>query len=250
MAFTISIEQFEGPLDLMLHLIKENKLDLFDLDMDILTSQYLSYLKEMEAQHLEIASEYLSELAGLIEYKSKKLLPREKVVIEEQYEADEKEVLMKRLLEYQRYKEVKEQLQTMYEKRSLHMTRPQTSEVDKFQTECDDQFQSTPYALMKAMQKVMHRRALQNPYETKVQVKELSLDERIEQIQERLRSFNGTMSFETLCDDCTSLHMVIVTFLAILDLIKYRVLSFYLDDNEEIFIQKGVGTFEHNEANH
>lgn len=250
MAFTISIEQFEGPLDLMLHLIKENKLDLFDLDMDILTTQYLYYLKEMEAQHLEIASEYLSELAGLIEYKSKKLLPREKVVIEEEYEADEKELLMKRLLEYQRYKEVKQQLQDMYEERSLHMSRPQTSEINKYQVEIEESFQSTPYALMKAMQKVLHRRALQNPYVTSVQVKELSLDERIEQIQERLRDFHGTMSFEQLCDDCISLHMVIVTFLAILDLIKYRVLSFVLDEQDHIYIQKGVGTFEHNETNH
>lgn len=250
MAFTISIEQFEGPLDLMLHLIKENKLDLFDLDMDILTTQYLAYLKEMEAQHLEIASEYLSELSGLIEYKSKKLLPREKVVIEEEYEVDEKERLMERLLEYQRYKEVKEQLQSMYEERSLHMSRPQTSDVSKYQQESDELFQSSPYELVKAMQKLMHRRALQNPYETKMQVKELSLDERIEQIQERMRNFQGTMSFEILCDDCTSLHMVIVTFLAILDLIKYRVLSYSLDEQEQIYITKGVGGFEQHTTHH
>lgn len=250
MAFTISIEQFEGPLDLMLHLIKENKLDLFDLDMDILTTQYLNYLKEMEAQHLEIASEFLTELAGLIEYKSKKLLPREKVVIEEEYEVDEKERLMERLLEYQRYKEVKEQLQSMYEERALYMSRPQTNEVSKYQVESDEHFQSSPYELMKAMQKLMHRKALQDPYETKVEVKELSLDERIEQIQERLHGFDGVMSFEQLCDDCTNLHMVIVTFLAILDLIKYRVLSYELDEHEEIYIRKGAGHFEGNSTDH
>ena len=250
MAFTISIDQFEGPLDLMLHLIKENKLDLFDLDMDILTTQYLNYLKEMEAQHLEVASEYLSELAGLIEYKSKKLLPREKVVIEETYEKDEKERLMERLLEYQRYKEVKQQLQDMYEQRAMHMSRPQTSEVSKFQIETEEPFQSSPYELMKAMQKLMHRKALQDPYETKVEVKELSLDERIEQIQERLRGFEGIMSFDELCNDCINLHMIIVTFLAILDLIKYRVLSYELDENEEIYIKKGVGNFESDSTNH
>ena len=75
MAFTIMIDQFEGPLDLMLHLIKDNKMDLFDLDMNILTDQYLQYLNAMESMHLEVASEYLAELAGLLEYKSKKLLP-------------------------------------------------------------------------------------------------------------------------------------------------------------------------------
>ena len=86
MAFQITMEQFEGPLDVMLHLIKENKLDLFDLDMNVLTTQYLAYLDAMESLHLEIASEYLSELAGLIEYKSKTLLPRAKVEISEEYE--------------------------------------------------------------------------------------------------------------------------------------------------------------------
>ena len=67
MAFTVTIDQFEGPLDLMLHLIKDNKLELFELDMDVLTDQYLQYLNAMESMHLEIASEYLAELAGLIE---------------------------------------------------------------------------------------------------------------------------------------------------------------------------------------
>ena len=90
----------------MYHLIKENKLDLFDLDMDVLCDQYLAYLNQMEEMHLDIASEFLSELAGLLEYKSKKLLPKEKVVIEEEYEEDEREKLVKRLLEYQRYKDI------------------------------------------------------------------------------------------------------------------------------------------------
>lgn len=250
MAFTITIEQFEGPLDLMLHLIKENKLDLFDLDMMVLTNQYLQYLHEMEAMHLEIASEYLAELAGLLEYKSKKLLPREKVVIEEEYEEDEREQLMRRLLEYQRYKEVKEQLAVMYEERAMHMSRPQTNEAQRFQLTVEEKFSASPYELVKAMQKLMHRKALQNPYETQVQVKELSLDERIDQISERLRGFEGVMSFETLCDDCNSLHMIIVTFLAILDLIKYRVLQFSLDESDHIYIVKGDGRFEHTEADH
>ena len=124
MAFTVTIDQFEGPLDLMLHLIKDNKLELFELDMDVLTDQYLQYLNAMESMHLEIASEYLAELAGLIEYKSRKLLPREKVVIEEEYEEDQREKLVRRLLEYQRYKEVSEQFEQKYEERQLLMSKP------------------------------------------------------------------------------------------------------------------------------
>ena len=132
MAFTVTIEQFEGPLDLMLHLIKDNKLDLFELDMDVLTDQYLQYLNAMESMHLEVASEYLAELAGLIEYKSKKLLPREKVVIEEEYEEDQREKLVKRLLEYQRYKEVSQEFEKKYEERQLLMSKPISEETQKW----------------------------------------------------------------------------------------------------------------------
>ena len=77
MSFTVAVDQFEGPLDLMLHLIKEKELDLFDLDIHVLTEQYLLYLNKMEEMHLEVCSEYLVELATLIEYKSKKLLPKQ-----------------------------------------------------------------------------------------------------------------------------------------------------------------------------
>ena len=86
--FKVTIEQFEGPLDLMLHLIKEKELDLFDLDVNVLTDQYISYLNAMSEMHLEVASEYLVELAELIEYKSKKLLPRDNSELEDDYEED------------------------------------------------------------------------------------------------------------------------------------------------------------------
>ena len=106
MEFQISIDQFEGPLDLMLHLIKTNKLDLMDLDMNTLATQYIAYIAQMKQLQLEIASEYLSELASLIEYKSRKLLPRSEVAIEEEYEEDQREKLVSRLIEYQKYKDV------------------------------------------------------------------------------------------------------------------------------------------------
>lgn len=78
MHFSVTIDQFSGPLDLMYHLIKENKLDLFDLNMDVLCDQYLTYLNTMESMHLEVASEFLSELAGLLEYKKQKTFTERK----------------------------------------------------------------------------------------------------------------------------------------------------------------------------
>ena len=88
MSFTVETTKFDGPLDLMLHLIKEQQLDIFDLDMEVLTDQYINYLQTMEKLELEIESEYLVELATLIEYKSKKLLPKKNEELEDDYEED------------------------------------------------------------------------------------------------------------------------------------------------------------------
>ena len=211
MAFTVTIDQFEGPLDLMLHLIKDNKLELFELDMDVLTDQYLQYLNAMESMHLEIASEYLAELAGLIEYKSRKLLPREKVVIEEEYE-----------------------------ERQLLMSKPMSEETQKWlNTTVEGEFVGNPYDLIKAMNRVLRRAALTHPYETRMTVKELSLDERVIQIKNRLKNWVGKMSFEELCSDCVDLHMIIVTFLSVLDLIKHKEITFHIDEEETIWIIRG-----------
>ncbi|WP_462246161.1 segregation and condensation protein A [Faecalitalea cylindroides] len=242
MKFTVTIDQFEGPLDLMLHLIKENKLDLFDLDMNVLTTQYIEFIHQMKDLHLEIASEYLSELASLIEYKSKKLLPREEVQVEEEYEEDQRTKLVARLVEYQKYKEISEKLRIDYENRQKHFTRPVSPLVEQWSIpiESDTLENQSPYELLKAMNRVLQRMILLKPYETKVTIKELSVEERLEQIKERLKDSNDTISFETLCDDCSSLHMVIVTFLSILDLIHQKWLDFTIDSEDHIYVKRGI----------
>lgn len=242
MEFKVTIDQFEGPLDLMLHLIKENKLDLFDLDMNVLTTQYIEFIHQMKDLHLEIASEYLSELASLIEYKSKKLLPREEVQVEEEYEEDQRTKLVARLVEYQKYKEISEKLRIDYENRQKHFTRPVSPLVEQWSIpiESDTLENQSPYELLKAMNRVLQRMILLKPYETKVTIKELSVEERLEQIKERLKDSNNTISFETLCDDCSSLHMVIVTFLSILDLIHQKWLDFTIDSEDHIYVKRGI----------
>lgn len=242
MKFTVTIDQFEGPLDLMLHLIKENKLNLFDLDMNVLTTQYIEFIHQMKDLHLEIASEYLSELASLIEYKSKKLLPREEVQVEEEYEEDQRTKLVARLVEYQKYKEISEKLRIDYENRQKHFTRPVSPLVEQWSIpiESDTLENQSPYELLKAMNRVLQRMILLKPYETKVTIKELSVEERLEQIKERLKDSNDMILFETLCDDCSSLHMVIVTFLSILDLIHQKWLDFTIDSEDHIYVKRGI----------
>lgn len=241
MAFEIKSDSFEGPLDLMLHLIKENKLDLFDLDMNVLCDQYLSYLNAMESMHLEVASEFLSELAGLIEYKSKKMLPKEKVEISEEYEEDQRDKLVKRLIEYQRFKEVSEEFSRKYEERQKLMSKPVSEKTNEWiSTVKEDDFVGNPYDLIKAMNRVIRRMSLEVVQETNMQVSELSVEERDDQIRQRFETIDTKISFEDLCDDCDSLHMVIVSFLSILDLIRHGFLNFTVDENDDIWLMRGA----------
>lgn len=241
MAFEIAIDQFEGPLDLMLHLIKENKLSLFDLDMSVLCDQYLAYLNTVEAMHLEVASEFLSELAGLIEYKSKRLLPREKVEISEEYEEDQRDKLVRRLIEYQKFKEASSLFEVAYEERQKMMEKPISKKTEEWVKQVSiEAYKGNPYDLIKAMNRVIRRFELSQPLETQITVKEMSVDERLEQLKERLKHVKGKISFEQLCDDCKDVLMVIVSFLAILDLIKDQIVSFYIDDEDAIWLQAGV----------
>lgn len=241
MEFKVTIDQFEGPLDLMLHLIKENKLDLFDLDMNVLASQYIDYIQKMEEIHLEIASEYLEELASLVEYKSHKLLPRNDVEVTQDYEEDQRDKLVNRLLEYQRYKEASEFLKEEFDKRQKLYTRPQASIVSSWQSQpvLDLLEKQSPYDLLKAMNRVVSRMAILKPYQTKVTIKELSVEQRVEQVKQILEKQTDKISFEQLCLDCSNLHMVIVTFLSLLDLIHQRIITFTVDEKETIWVYKG-----------
>ena len=241
MEFKVTIDQFEGPLDLMLHLIKENKLDLFDLDMNVLASQYIDYIQKMEKIHLEIASEYLEELASLVEYKSRKLLPRNDVEVTQDYEEDQRDKLVNRLLEYQRYKEASEFLKEEFDKRQKLYTRPQASIVSSWQSQpvLDSLEKQSPYDLLKAMNRVVSRMAILKPYQTKVTIKELSVEQRVEQVKQILEKQTDKISFEQLCLDCSNLHMVIVTFLSLLDLIHQRIITFTVDEKETIWVYKG-----------
>ena len=241
MAFEIETEKFEGPLDLMLHLIREQQLDIFDLDMDVLTDQYIDYLNKMERLQIDVESEYLVELSILIEYKSKKLLPKPSEDIESDYEEDPKERLIKRLIEYQKYKEVSKELDELYNDRLCEVSKPLSID-DNMRTTVSDSIaiDGSPYDLQKAMERVLRRLILSKPIETKFTRKELSTEDRVLQIKARLASLPETFSFETLVDDCHDIHEYIVSFLAILDMAKNHLLSFVVDDKDEIIFSKGV----------
>lgn len=241
-AFTIAIEQFEGPLDLMLHLIKEQELDLFDLDVNQLADQYIAYLSAMNDMHLEVASEYLVELAELIEYKSKKLLPKDESEINDEYEEDPKERLIRRLLEYQQIKEVSQQLNLMFEQRQKQMTKPVSNESEQWIKSSDNEpYDGNPNDLLRAMRKCLLRMQLTKPIETRYTKKEISMEDRELVIRAKLDHLPKTFRFEALLEDCHDVPTFIATFLAVLDLARLHTLVFTIDDDDVIWFSRGVG---------
>jgi len=237
--FKVTIDKFDGPLDLMLHLIKEKELDLMDLDVNVLADQYIAYINSMERMHLEVAGEYLAEMAGLIEYKSRKLLPKDTSEIEDEYE-DPKERLVKRLLEYQQFKEAAEDMNALFEGRQLLYGKPISSEVDQWMKQDDNtHYSGSPYELMKAMRRVLMRVQLSKPMETRYTVKEISMEDRELEVRAKLDHLPATFRFEALLDDCHDMPVFIATFLAVLDLARQRKLFFTVDEDEVIWFTRG-----------
>jgi len=208
--------------------------------MEILTDQYIAYLHQMDELHLEVESEYLVELATLIEYKSKKLLPKKADEIEDDYE-DPKDKLVRRLLEYQKYKEVSKSLYDSYVERQDQLSKPVSyDEVVKINSDVETQkLEGDPYDLLKAMNKVLRRLQLSRPLDIKYTQKELSPEDRILEIKARLKDLPETFSFETLLEDCDDIHEYVITFIAILDMAKDHYLAFSVDDNDNIWFTRG-----------
>ena len=244
--FKVTIDQFDGPLDLMLHLIREKELDLMDLDMNILADQYIAYLNRMENMHLEIAGEYLAEMANLIEYKSKRLIQGSRADgLEEEDEKETRDRLVRRLLEYQQYKEVSQDLMQMFAARQKLMSRPLSMETEQWMKVDDDfHYQGSPYDLLKAMRRCMMRMQLTKPIETRYTAREISMEDRELEVRARLDRLPDVFRFEALCDDCKDTQMFIATFLAVLDLARLHVLVFTIDEDDTIWFSRGEAKYE------
>lgn len=241
MNFEVSIDQFSGPLDLMLYLIKDKKLDLFDLNIDELADQYIAFIDSVRDQKLEVASEYLSELAGLIEYKSKRLLPRDKSELDAKDVEDDENDLVRRLIEYQRYKEVSIELAERYEERSKQFAKPISSGLFKeIKTSLQDSitYEQTPYDLMNAMMKVMSRFKLAHPQDVSIERAELSVDEVVEDLR---RVFQGgvALSLDHVLSQAPTLQYLLVSFLAVLDMLRMGDLKMSYQD-EEVYLKGAI----------
>ena len=227
MNIEFKINEFEGPLDLLLHLIKESKMDIMNIEIEKITKQYMDYLEEQEKMNLEIASEYLVLASELLEIKSKMLLPSYKDENEEE-EEDPREELINRLLEYQAYKEITKVLQEKESlRREIYTKSPENiknyiDEVKEINIDVslDD--------LVEAFKKYLQRKQDNKPLKTKVTVNEISVSSRRHDIKRLLKTKKKVSFFELF--PVISKEYVVATFLAILEMAKSQELKITQND--------------------
>jgi len=229
MSYEVKLDAFEGPLDLLLHLIQRLEIDIYDIPMADLTIQYMEHIRAMQVLELNEASEYLVMAASLLAIKSKMLLP----IHEGEFEDDDliidmndpREELVGRLIEYRKYKDAAEKLQELEEQRAQVFTRA-PSDLTDYQTTIqltafEDQL--NVYDMLGAFQKMMRRKQLKAPLSTKIARQELSVKDQMRNVFHTLKTRGGSCSFSDLFpfDDKPSL---VVTFLSLLELMKRQMI--------------------------
>lgn len=244
-AYAIQLDNFEGPLDLLLHLIKKNEMNLHDIPMAAITRQYLEILDAMKILNLDVASEFLLMAATLVHIKSKLLLPK---IVEDEEEGDEEDPraeLVRRLLEYQKYKEVSQVLESRPQLgRDLFARAAPEPEVLE---ETDSEFVAVGlFDLLEALQEVL--RVSPEPLTHDIDLEQLSVTDRINTILSRLQG-RESLAFLDLFEGGIQRKEMIVSFLALLELVKLRMVRFMqntrhgaiwlfptvpLDDNENL----------------
>ena len=234
MEYTITIDKFEGPLDLLLHLIKKSNINIVDINIVEIAKQYLDYIKSMEKLNLDIASSYLVMASELIEMKSNILLPKNNLdEIEE-----ERQELINKLIDYEQYKNITSRLKELEINRKDEYTKKPV-DLRKYglisETHLKDNV--TVDDLINAFNKFIEKKQLEKPVNTKITTKEYSVTERsneiIKIIKER-KKLEFTELFKTY-----EKSYIVVTFLALLDLVRKSYININQENNyKSIYIEE------------
>ena len=222
----VRLETFEGPLDLLLYLIKKNEIDIYDIPISVITQQYLEYLEIMKNLNLDVAGEFLLMAATLLHIKSKMLLPPTGEEEEgEKEEEDPRAELVRRLLEYQRFKEAAQQLvKGPLLDREVFVRSFFGDALAEKQAEEDVSGEVTLFDLLEVMKKVLEGLPAEDFQE--ISVEHLNIKDKILQIMERLWE-TESLAFTELYTASTPRREIVVTFLALLELLRLRMIRIY-----------------------
>ena len=226
MEIAYKLNVFEGPLDLLLHLIEKNKVDIYDIPIVTITEQYLAYVSEMQEQDMDVMSEFLVMAGTLLQIKSKMLLPREET--EEEEEEDPRAELVRRLLEYKMYKYAALELKDMELDASHNLYKKPTipKEVEEYREEVDPAELVDGLTLSKLndiFRSIMRKQVDKiDPIRSKfgtIEKEEINIEDRMVQIREEVRGLKG-INFRTLLETQPTRMNIIITFMSILELMK------------------------------
>lgn len=231
MSYKVKINEFEGPLDLLLHLIKESNIDIYDISIEEITKQYLNYINQMESLDIEVASEYLVMAAELMLIKSKTLLPKKNEEVEELEEAEEysRENLINRLIEYQKYKNVTKDFRNLENIRHEIYTKAPENLKDYNDENIVLRSDVSLDDLLDAFHKFLQRKALEKPLKTNITKKEITVEQRRTTIKHILKEKKKIDFFELF--DVITKEYVVVTFLAVLEMAKKQELYIKQENN-------------------
>jgi segregation and condensation protein A len=229
MTYHVALENFEGPLDLLLFLVRKNELDIQDIPIVSITSQYIEYIDMMKALNLDIAGDFLVMASTLLYLKSRALLPKTDDEEEQQEEAAALEELKRQLLEYQQFKDAAERLkeQNILEKdvfaRALYAEPAPVDDESAFS-------EIGLFDLMRAFKKMLERTdADEDEYD--VSVDEISVKDRIVELLERIQGQTDGIDFMSLFPEKPTKLLIITTFLAMLELMKIQAVRIYQNNN-------------------
>lgn len=220
--YTVRLEMFEGPLDLLLHLINKNELDITNIPIALITEQYLEYLKLMRVLNLDVAGEYLLMASTLLHIKSKILLPASPEKEDEEGE-DPRAELVRRLLEYQTYKKAAAELERrpMLDRDVFVRLIPEDTEAK----EEEEAIEVSLVELLEAFRQVLERIKPEVFHE--VILEHITVEAKIQEILSLLQKEKRSMAFHLLFQEDASRKMVVITFLAILELVKTRLIRLF-----------------------
>ena len=242
----IKVADFEGPFDLLLHLIKKNKMDIYNIEIYKITNQYLRYLDEMKEMDLEITSEFIVIAATLIEIKSKSLLP--KVKVEDENEEDIENKLKLRLIEYKQIKAVSSFFKERHiNSGEIYSKKPEIIEIEEEKAhKCnEDIFKNLTlidlYNIYNNILDTYHNKQNNiNVVQRKIYTDKYKVEDKMKELLDRFNNVN-VIEFRSIIKESESKLETVVTFLALLELIKLRVIIAYQEGNfKEILMKRRV----------
>ncbi len=238
-ALHVKLEIYDGPLDLLLDLIKKNEMDIYNIPITVITRQYLDYLETLKSLDLEVAGEFIVMAATLIHIKSKMLLPQEVIQEEDDSGQDPRSELVRKLLEYQAFKEAARELGFLQTERGKVFTRQITDYYLSDLSAEDvgiDTFSANFYDLLAAFQKVLTHHGREAMHEVYEQV--VSIEDKITNIK-NLFTHRNTVRFFDLFSERWTKNELIATFLALLEIVRMKIAVVKQDSQfEDIVLEK------------